>query len=53
MDDFEFVDVEGEAEGDIGRMQHKKKDVLEEGKSFFFLLFVQRKIVEQNSSFFF
>lgn len=29
MDDFDFVDVEGDMEGEVNR---KKKDVLEEGK---------------------
>lgn len=33
MDDFDFVDVEGDMESDAGRNVHsKKKDVLEEGK---------------------
>lgn len=31
MDDFDFVDVEGDMEADIDRSS-KKKDVLEEGK---------------------
>lgn len=30
MDDFDFVDVEGDMEGELGR-RGKKKDVLEEG----------------------
>lgn len=33
MDDFDFVDVEGDLEGDGSRsVNSKKKDVLEEGK---------------------
>lgn len=32
MDDFDFVDVEGDIEGELGRSARaKKKDVLEEG----------------------
>jgi len=31
MDDFDFVDVEGDMEMDVDR-NSKKKDVLEEGK---------------------
>lgn len=35
MDDFDFVDVEGDMEGDVGRNLHsKKKDVLEEDLQF-------------------
>ncbi|KAG7211276.1 hypothetical protein KM043_010582 [Ampulex compressa] len=35
MDDFDFVDVEGDMEGDVGRnLQSKKKDVLEEDLQF-------------------
>lgn len=33
MDDFDFVDVEGDTEGDGSRSANsKKKDVLEEGR---------------------
>lgn len=36
MDDFDFVDVEGDMEGDGSRSANsKKKDVLEEGRAHF------------------
>ena len=40
MDDFDFVDVEGDMEGDGSRsVNSKKKDVLEEGEKDFIKLF--------------
>lgn len=39
MDDFDFVDVEGDMEADIDRSS-KKKDVLEEGKVLTFILYL-------------
>lgn len=35
MNDFDFVDVEGDMEGELGTkiLQTKKKDVLEEGSN--------------------
>lgn len=38
MDDFDFVDVEGDMETDMDR-NSKKKDVLEEGKAVILILF--------------
>lgn len=39
MDDFDFVDVEGDMEGDGSRsVNSKKKDVLEEGRDDFIKL---------------
>lgn len=41
MDDFDFVDVEGDIEGDGSRsVNSKKKDVLEEGEEDFIKLFL-------------